>query len=441
VKKKVAKKKTLKKPKQVKKKKTTKKIKLTIKKKKKTVKNITVKKKRKMRCSNGTRWNSKTGKCEPKDISKKPKKPRKVDIDTHIIESIRPDLVDKSLHNFKSFSPDVNKKLKSLQTYTPELGLFGCKPLEISIDVKGKRKCVKWNSKTARDKMMLNLTAKTSSSKKFCNNIVAPKQVGSNCWFNCFFMVFFISDKGRKFTRYLRQIMITGKRLNGNAIDKKLKWPFFLLNKCIEASFIGNKTVAAHDFAYLMDTNDIIKEIYENLPKSLKKKTKDGLHIKINENYNPILYYKGMVNYLDSNLKTNDVELKFDWFGFNRVVKKVKKFEEIISERFSVGSEPDFMGIDVIGSNSIKPLQILVNNKVKYVLDSVVLRDTKGHHFSAYITCGGKEYGFDGESHARMQPFIWKNKLNKNTQWRFAEQHETFFNFNDGYMMLFYYRI
>ena len=78
--------------------------------------------------------------------------------------------------------------------------------------------------------------------------------------------------------------------------------------------------------------------------------------------------------------------------------------------------------------------------KYSYKLDAAVLRNTGKVHFSAYITINGVDYGFDGESYSRLEKFNWKSKLNKNTQWRFAEQYETYFNFNKGYQLLIYYR-
>ena len=51
-----------------------------------------------------------------------------------------------------------------------------------------------------------------------------------------------------------------------------------------------------------------------------------------------------------------------------------------------------------------------------YTLDSAVLRNISKIHFSAYITCNGKDYGFDGESFSRMQAFKWKSKLNLNSK-------------------------
>ena len=163
--------KTLKKPK-AKKKAKTKKIKITLKKRKKKIKKVTIKKKS-YRCPNGTRRNSKTGLCEPIKAKKEKKKVEKSPKQTLVIKSIQPsakDMIAKSLSKLKSFSPSVNKRLKSLQTYTPELGLFGCKQQEISIDVKGKKLCVKWSSKKAKNQMMKNLT--NSSIGKYCNNII-----------------------------------------------------------------------------------------------------------------------------------------------------------------------------------------------------------------------------------------------------------------------------
>ena len=440
--------------------KNKKKVKITLKKKKKKVTKITVKKQK--RCPKGTRKNKKTGNCESyvkKEKAKNKTALKKTQMGTVVIKSINPSLkpdIEKSVRIMKSFTPSVNKRLQSLQSLTPEFGLFGCKEQEISIEKKGKRKCIKWNSKEAQRHLLANLNSKMMP---LCHDIVAPKQAQSNCWFNSFFMVFFISDKGRKFTRYMRQIMIMGARLNGSKLDKKLQWPFFLLNKCIEASLRSiNVGDLNHKFAYLMDTNDIIKGIYSHLPKSLKKKGKKGLAVKTGAAWNPVTYYKGMVEYLDSPLKSKQQQLTMDWVTIEATKKLSKKgFEETLTDHFKyqpdINKIPDFFVVDLYSKTSkltAKPVNIALSfesgihnkkQKVKYVLDAAVLRDTKKVHFSAYLTCNGKEYGFDGESHTRMQPFKWKNKLGKNTQWRFAENYDTFFNFKNGYQMLMYYRV
>ena len=79
--------------------------------------------------------------------------------------------------------------------------------------------------------------------------------------------------------------------------------------------------------------------------------------------------------------------------------------------------------------------------KIKYKLDSAILRNIGGYHFSAYLTCNKKDYGFDGASFKRIEPFNWKSKINKNIKWRFADEYPTYFNFTQGYQILIYYRI
>ena len=340
--------------------------------------------------------------------------------------------ITKSLKKLKSFSPSVNKKLKSLHTYTPEYELFSCKERQISIPIKNRdRKCVYWTSKEAQDIMLKNLTTTVKyggSTKKFCNNIIAPKQVQSNCWFNTFFVVFFISDKGRKFFRYLRETMITGNLPSGKKIPKQIRWPFFLLNKCIEASLIG--THSEHDYAYLMDTNDIIRAIHKKIKSRSIAATKEA--------FNPLEYYKGIINYLGETDITIQVFDKATNTDINRQLQEDKTPPEmfIVERTEGEGGKKDYRTkTNFTISNSGE------KSKVKYQLDSAVLRSTDGAHFSAYITCGGKEFGFDGESYSRLQPFKWKNKLNKNTKWKFVEQYDTYFNFTNGYQILFYYRI
>ena len=60
--------------------------------------------------------------------------------------------------------------------------------------------------------------------------MLAPKQYHSNCWFNTMFVTFFFSDKGRKFFRFMRQLMITGEKNNGEKIPHELAKIFFIFN-------------------------------------------------------------------------------------------------------------------------------------------------------------------------------------------------------------------
>jgi len=52
------------------------------------------------------------------------------------------------------------------------------------------------------------------------DSLIVPKQSYYNCWFNTSIMMNYISDKGRKFNKYFRQYMITGKMKNLNPFLK-----------------------------------------------------------------------------------------------------------------------------------------------------------------------------------------------------------------------------
>ena len=90
---------------------------------------------------------------------------------------------------------------------------------------------------------------------------------------------------------------------------------------------------------------------------------------------------------------------------------------------------------------------------VEYILDSTLVRDTTNSHLCATLTYGGKEYGFDGESLHRMDPFKWKKYLNKDKRWSFKgsvwksnglagkKGSPLYWNYKDGYQVLYYYRI
>ena len=340
----------------------------------------------------------------------------------------------------ESFSPNVNQIISSLKSISPhkELGFAMCHDDQVYIK-KGTGKCYGLKSKIAQTYMIDNLLSKKPVD---CNAIIAPKQLQGNCWFNAFFMVYFISDKGRKFFRYLRLAMITGKLPNGTQISSKLRMPLLIMNKYIEASLLGVPPDADPrvSLATLMDTNQIIRKIARNLGKA--KRIELSI-VKTEEASNPFSFYNGLITYLKSNpLAFTKIVVR----GANSKHRLVSDIQNLLNnERNSL----DFFILErwsedfPIKSWSI-PKKFKINYKGEehtYILDSAVLRDTQKKHFSAYITCNGKPCGFDGEGFARMTPFDWKKKMNKDTKWRFADQYKTYFNFQKGYYMLFYYRI
>jgi len=410
----------------------TKKIKLTKKTKKRIKKKVTAQTKKK-RCPKGTRKNKKTGKCE-KVVVLKDTTPKELKDLRKTVTKIGK---KKNPKKPQSFSPNVNKVIDSLKSISPhlEIGLKECPEDKLYVKTaSGKEKCVGLKSKIAQTYMIDNLLSKKPID---CDKIIAPKQKLSNCWFNSFFMVYFISDKGRKFFRYLRLAMITGKLPNGTSVAPKLRMPLLILNKYIESALIGRN--ASHSLATLMDTNVVIRRVARALGKSNLKKYDIA---KTKQAGNPISFYEGLIQYLKSNeLVTvtmtvrNMPNKKVSNAAIVKILESRPLVEYFILDRFSEEYKNN--------SWTIPQKYKVEKNGVTYtyVLDSAVVRDTKKQHFSAYITCNGKSFAFDGESFARMTPFEWKKKLNKNTQWRFAEQYETYFNFQQAYFMLFYYRI
>ncbi len=350
----------------------------------------------------------------------------------------------------ESFSPNVNQIISSLKSISPhkELGFDMCEEEKLYIKKGiGKGQCYGLKSKIAQTYMIDNLLSKKPID---CNAIIAPKQKLSNCWFNSFFMVYFISDKGRKFFRYLRLAMITGQLPNGKPVSPKLRMPLLILNKYIEASLLGTRAGdnSKSSLATLMDTNQVIRKVARNLGVALRHKLEI---VKTQKASNPYTFYHGLITYLHSNPLTFIKIVVGDAGSSKTLNKDVKNLLNTYSGSNSMGSQNalDFFILERWSEDSpIKSWTIPQNIKLthrgethNYKLDSAVLRDTKKVHFSAYITCNGKPFGFDGESFARMTPFNWQKKMNKDTKWRFSKQYDTYFNFQRGYYMLFYYRV
>jgi hypothetical protein len=412
----------------------------------KKIKNMSVKKKTKKktkkntkkRCPKGTRKNKKTGECE-KVLVLLDTTPKAMKELRYMVKKMGKKKYPKQP---ESFSPNVNQIISSLKSISPhkELGFAMCHDDQVYIKKDThKGRCYGLKSKIAQTYMIDNLLSKKPVD---CNAIIAPKQLQGNCWFNAFFMVYFISDKGRKFFRYLRLAMITGKLPNGTQISSKLRMPLLIMNKYIEASLLGVPPDADPrvSLATLMDTNQIIRKIARNLGKA--KRIELNI-VKTEEASNPFSFYNGLITYLKSNpLSFTKIVVR----GANSKHRLVSDIQNLLNnERNSL----DFFILErwsedfPIKSWSI-PKKFKINYKGEehtYILDSAVLRDTQKKHFSAYITCNGKPFGFDGEGFARITPFDWKKKMNKDTKWRFADQYKTYFNFQKGYYMLFYYRI
>jgi len=381
-------------------------------------------------------------KSKKKSKKKNAKRIKKAINPTEIIENNTPTLAKELRKVNKTYSPSINRQLMSLKSVTPKGDIYNCPNDGVMVKLKNGKKCFGWNSKRSKDIMLRNLN---TTRPIIVSEIMAPIQNQSNCWMNSFFVTWFISDGGRKFNRWFRQAAITGKLPNGTSIPSKFKRPAFLLNKMIDASLRGGNDPSR--YAELMDTNDIIRSFHRAAPQSGIVKTRVAS--------NPLSFYstiykaitglKGAQNYTKEN--SSWVENgPLNWLNFVAFGKDTKTtLQNHIRNSFKV-SQPQVIFIETFDSDAnIKKHKILSFNengkKISYKLDAAVLRNTTKIHFSAYVTINNVDYGFDGESYSRLEKFNWKNKLNKNTQWRFTEKFETYFNFVKCYSMLIYYRI
>ena len=306
-------------------------------------------------------------------------------------------------------------------------------------------KIVKYNSKEAVDQLLTNLY---SNNKIDCSKVIAPIQWQSNCWFNSGFMINYVSDKGRKFSQYLREAMITGIiKINKNETRKitpRLHKILFVFNLCIEASLSGNK------FAYFMDTNFLIRKIYEAIPKKKAKLAKTNMPS------NPTNYYFEIIDYLKGGAIGRPLKLDYQFIQNNsdllnafenQPFKTVNSYTDIIiiaiydgnKVRVNKNEYGNSKHSGPSGNVTNKPLEYVTKTGVKYILDSVLVRDIGAGHFCSVLTCGGKEVGFDGESFHRMSPFEWKKLINTDQEWTFKGS-ATKWNFRNGYQELHYYR-
>ena len=337
----------------------------------------------------------------------------------------------------KSYSPTINKDLVTLKSI-PRKDLIDCnielayeqkEPLKIGIPgfLYGNN-CFYYYTPEAKKYLLKNLSANKHVDPK---KIIPPIQLQSNCWFNAMFVTFFISDKGRKFFHFLRQLMIEGKNKDGTPIPHKLRDAFALLNFGIDASLTGN------EFAYKLNTNSIIHLLYKGIPASYRSKY--PYIVDVDSAGNPLMYYMSIINYLNN----NSIQLLF----IRNTDSKWK--EHIVESLKNMKHLPHIIVLEIYdetaGFFNKKPISFTVNNG-KYKIDSAVVRDISKQHFCATITCEGHEMGYDGMSFHRIVPLDWKEKMNSNMNWQFEgtvdyDGTPLEWNFMKSYQMLIYYRI
>ena len=318
--------------------------------------------------------------------------------------------------------------------------------------------CLKISDPKAKKRLLENAYSKRLVP---ASKITAPLQYLSNCWFNSGFMAMFVSDKGRDFNRSFRHSMIVGKILGKKGtytIPTKLRNALGYFAIAIDACLRGDPIM------HKLNTNHLLLAIYKAIPKS--KLPQDIKESKLDDASNPIPYYKALYNYLYGNkvgafpikyLELYNLPLSKGTFDFMSVfMNSIKGDTENLPDLFVVEifnnqegetrqSDPSKMIIN-------KPLKFKLG-KAQYSLDSTLVRDVTNSHLCATLTYGGKQYGFDGESLHRMDPFSWKRYLNKDKRWSFKGStwkgtglpgkngSQVYWNYRDGYQALYYYRI
>lgn len=319
------------------------------------------------------------------------------------------------LHSLtKSYRPSINKHLITLRT--KETNTFDyCEfyPLTIKIG----KQCIPYTDTTAQ-KYLLNQLAGNKHLQMA--KIITPKQYSSNCWFNVMFVLLFISDKGRQFFHYFRNLMILGKLINNDEIPLNLRNGFALLNYNIEACLTGNKYAM-----YKMNTNVIIDYLYKHI-------THHNIYKKGNAG-NPFSYYEALVEYL----------------SIHSIRMKKYSTSESISMNFTFYSyTPHVIILQYPIDSFLHPHKKVLQFNVKeflYELDSVAIIDNDRNHFCGLLMCNKEEYGYDGMSYSRLKKMKWKHLLNTSTNFSFKgskdiDEKTIQWNFMKGYQMLVYYR-
>ena len=336
----------------------------------------------------------------------------------------------------KSYTPSINDKLVSIRKGNV-YDIFGCGvesalgktavsslfKVKIGDNPDGTPICELATSSKAKN-VMLNNFKKDQSIK--CSNIIPPFQSHANCWFNTMFMSFFVSDKGRKFMRFFRQLMIEGKTSDGRNIHpEELKNSMLLFNAAIEACYNTNGNASSIGLA--LNTNNIIGNIYNIIGEKAGVKN-------VGEYGNPYNFYRDLIKYL----------------GCSKIiVEKIEnnKVNDFFSNNYNSDQPPDIAIVTLVdyldgaqASDFTNKPQKVNYNGATYELDSAIVRDISKNHFCCGITCNKTEMVFDGSAFSKLTGKQWKSFINKNHNWSPPGSKNTW-NFMQGYSMLLYYRI
>jgi hypothetical protein len=346
---------------------------------------------------------------------------------------------------------------------------------------------VSWNSKAAKDAMLRNFR---NPVKLNCSSVVGPKQYFSNCWFNTFFMSFFISDKGRKTYRHLRQTMITGiipqtDTAKQVSIRTPYRKPLFYMNALIESCLHG----LSHGIASY-DTNEIVKGLNAASRRIIReKKSPSAVYApvfpKLREYSNPITFYKKLLTALEQGSRRDlvrfdtiliDIEFIREAFKSNvkhpagvlayrqKLLKNMmiwwKYTKGVVPHSICIENDEisDIRGLGdasvvkwwvekgraTYGFNDSFTLKDSTGKEHTYALDSSVLRNVNKRHFGCFLTCGSNEFMFDGaQPTTQLTPVKWKKYAAGDSQTVITDSQTPHlsYSFSTSYHASFYYLV
>jgi hypothetical protein len=375
----------------------------------------------------------------------------------------------------KSFSPLINQNLvpllslKQLSSYNrakPSNQLSnlnrsffddcGVRPLKIIIP-KTSHGCIDYD-----DPRAIKYLIKQLKKNKYINpdKIILPVQNDNQnqfaCWFNSLFAVLFVSDKGRKFFHFFRQLMIEGIQSNGEPIKPKLlKDAFALFNYGIELCLSGNSN------AYQLNNLEIIQNIYDSIYDTAREDLNQSSHFYINKRYiTPALTFGWPIYYILTILKyLNNNDLKILFIPIEQYHILLHSLKNVDNTDY-----PDIIFLQILQREAHrfnKKEIITINSEIYYTLDSVIV-STSGHIVSC-ITCEKKQYcyddssnfsnpeSFDSETPQTLLQMNWKKLINKNQNLEFPNSETNSepnsepnsvinHNFKQSEQILIYYR-
>lgn len=343
-------------------------------------------------------------------------------------------LLQNKIESGKSYTPSINKQLISIRTQKYN-DIFGCgaethlgKTRSFNkLMIKARNKCVSASSQEGRDILLNNFKSEKTIR---CSHIIAPMQSHTNCWFNTMFMCFFVSDKGRKFMRFFREMMIKGESARGVKISPpELSEALILFSAAIDACY--NRNNRSENLGLALNTNNIITSIYSSV-------SGDFEGIKDIDQYgNPYKFYRDLMMYLGSEqaLKIVKMDDKNNVNNFLSMAGTSQTDPDVVIITLS-----DFGDSDTAHPNEINKIRTDVTfNGHHYNLDAAIARDVTKNHFCCGITCNRRPMMFDGSAFSKLVGRNWKHWLNRDYEWSVGNTNMRW-NFKHGYSMLFYYR-